>query len=772
MEISTAIFLYSLTGLFLAVLYLIISNIWQNRQIKKTLKEIKILKNEIGKVSQYNKNIIQYMRDEEKSSLEIEEDTDNHSRKKRRKHRQVLKKIMKKLESKSEHIEEFFIRRLPDKLGIISFLTGIVFFVNYSMEGSWTNIFGRLFIGLLLAGVLLIAGYLVFKKFRTLSSVLLSGAISTILFTVFAGFYQYHIIGKWLSFSILIILIASSVLISIAIRRQEIAIITFLAAFIAPLTSHISSEDYISLFLYITLVNIGVIVYDYFKKSIIINLISYLFTFLTYAVWLITEFMKRDDIPVLPAFIFLTLFYIMIFIILIINNIRENRKFIPLEFTGLMVATGLYYSVGVILIKRTGMEYYGVFTAFIAVIQYIYFLILYPRKNFDRRILNLFLSLTIMFSALAVPVEYFGKSVTLVWAIQAGALMYIAIRSDLKPMYGGSINLTLGAVITLFYNLYEQYVSTTTTAIFQPFLNEGFFVSLITALGLFFLIFIINKSPYDYVYFKFIKKSVYQAVLFVIAIITIYLTIKFELEYYLMQHTNNQAIIKTYTSIFNFGFLLLTMLPSLFINKQIVIKISVFLGIVMLVLYIFHYAYIYSNLRNSFLLSVNVSKQDYNIHFYAVGLLFIAAVIMFIDSYKLQYVSKKFSVLTLFLGLFFLLYLISAELTNFVVIKKFTPYILIQDLVVRSHIYNYSLIWSIISFILIVIGIVFKYKNLVFSGILLYFIVFIKILTYDMIRLNSQDLTILFTTMGFIMLISAFLIQLNFRRLKTINHHQ
>jgi uncharacterized membrane protein len=104
------------------------------------------------------------------------------------------------------------------------------------MELDWINNYGRLFFGVLLTLVLLLCGYLIRNKYFQFSNILMGGGIAAFIFSIFASYYHYHLIPLWIWYIAIIITIASSVIISVTVKRQEIVLITFISAYIAPFT--------------------------------------------------------------------------------------------------------------------------------------------------------------------------------------------------------------------------------------------------------------------------------------------------------------------------------------------------------------------------------------------------------------------------------------------------------------------------------------------------------------------------------------------------------
>ncbi len=657
--------------------------------------------------------------------------------------------------------------KVLDKLGVLMILLALIFLVGLGIEYNWINSIGQVFFGIIIGGVLLIFGYLFKAKFPKLASVLFGGGFSSLIFTTFSAYYQYDLIPLWAAYLLVVVVIGISVIIAVVSGDNEVAILTFAAGFIAPLTVNFAREDYKLLFIYVLLLDLGVLAFDYFRKSLFINLLTFIFTFLIYGIWLIEKILKPNpDIPFGGSMLFLTLFYILIFIAIIINNIKEGRKFIGLEFSLLISATATYYTAGYIIIDKLGLDYKGIFTLWIAVINYAFFLILYPKRNFDRRILNLFLALSMMFFGLVVPVQLMGKSPTLVWALQAVLLMFISIKADLNGMKLGSLELTVLMLGSLFFDLYDQYVGTVANVeIADSSYLRTFISTTLAVFSLFANAYLLKFEKKDYFGVKFLPKKVYQGILVGLGFLTFYITVRLAIIYSAIQIYDDQAVIKLFLSLFNYSLLLIPALIALFVDKKPVNLAAIGSFVLAYALYLVTYAGSWSDLRDQYLLTGDVSKLIYDLHYIAALMLAIISLAGLKALTKILHEHNTISYLSTFVFVGLVLFFISNELANWIIVKTYQPHLLIQAMLQKIHRLHYTIVWGITALLLLILGISLKDKELKVSGILLYLISLVKIGVYDYFKLNNEELIILFIVMGSVMLLGALVFQWHYNSL-------
>ncbi len=763
MNPTYAIALYLSIFSLIFILFLLFNILKINRNLSQLGKAVSTLKKDLSKVQRAEREVINTIisRDRAREIFREEGILDlKHARKEDRVAK--VKARHRKINMFLERAEDFIGHKLLDKLGIISFLLGLVLLVGVGIEYNWINSIGRVFLGLVSAGVLLALGYLIRRRFVVLSAVLLGGGMASLVLTLFSAFYVYALLSLPLTYGLIALVVIIAVGLSVITGRTEIAVLTFAAGFIAPLTVNLSSSDYWIIFTFVLLLDLGVVLYDYFRKSLLINVVSFAFTYLIYAVWLIDKFwFHKEDVPFYGSMIFLTVFYLMIFVIVLINNVKENRRFLPIEFSMILSANALYYTAGYIIIVRTGVDYKGIFTLWISLVNYGFFLWLYPRKNFDRRILNLFLGLSIMFLALVIPVEYMGKSPTLVWALQAVVLMFVGIRANVTGMKLGSIELTILMLASLGFDLYDQYLN-----IFKemqaitPIFNRGFLSSMLAVVSLLTNAFLLKYEKQDYFGFKFLKKKAYQGFLVLSALIAFYIAFRFELRSLATQIYENDLVVDVILSMLNYGLLMLLALPALFIHKKPVMYMAIVSFVLAYLMYVFDYAFSWADLRNAYLVSPFIGVKEYSYHYYSALMLLVIS-ISGLSSLRRAKTSNPLidnilSVLMISLVLVFL----SNELDNIIVVVKYRPNILIRGILLKVFSMYYTMLWSAFALLLLVIGFIFKTKEVRFGSFVLMALTLVKVFVYDYFKLRSDELMVVFMWIGFILLIGSIIYHL------------
>ena len=196
-------------------------------------------------------------------------------------HKTIGEKIQAKIKNfktNNPDIEKFIGENLISKIGILILVLGISFFVKYAIDNEWINEVGRVGIGFLSGGILLAVAHKLQKNYKAFSSILVSGAITVFYFIITYAFKEYELFNQSTAFILLILITIFSVAISILYDRKELGILSLIGAFAVPVLTSTGTGNFVVLFTYLLIVNIGFLIVSIKKKWFIINVLTFVFT--------------------------------------------------------------------------------------------------------------------------------------------------------------------------------------------------------------------------------------------------------------------------------------------------------------------------------------------------------------------------------------------------------------------------------------------------------------------------------------------------------------
>ncbi|HEY4110560.1 DUF2339 domain-containing protein [Puia sp.] len=329
-------------------------------------------------------------------------------------------------------MEKFIGENLISKIGIAVLVLAIGFFVKYAIDNDWIGPIGRVGIGLLCGGILIGIAHRLRNHYTAFSSVLVGGGLAVLYFTVALAYHEYQLFGQATAFVIMLVVTAFSVLLSLLYDRQELAIIALAGGFITPFLVSNGAGNYVVLFSYLLILNVGLLVIAYNKIWRLLNILSFGFTALLFASWLLSLPYDAPAATYRGGWEFGTAFYLLFFIINIAYTVRNSKHFIASDFGILLANTCLYFSAGLYFITQLGDERYkGLFCALMGVFHLGATWFLFRKVAVDKNILYLLVGLTLSFVSLTAPIQLHGHYITLFWASEAVLLYWLFIRSQI-----------------------------------------------------------------------------------------------------------------------------------------------------------------------------------------------------------------------------------------------------------------------------------------------------------------------------------------------------
>ncbi|WP_445735579.1 DUF2339 domain-containing protein [Mariniflexile sp.] len=684
-------------------------------------------------------------------------------------------------------LEKFIGENLINKLGILILVLGISFFVKYAIDKNWINEYARVGIGILSGSLVMAIAHKLKKNYAAFSSVMVAGAVSIFYFTIAIAFHEYHLFNQTVAFIIMVVITAFSVLISVAYNRQELAVLSLIGGFAVPFMVSTGSGNYMVLFTYITILNIGILAISYFKKWNIVTILSFLFTTLLFFSWVVKE-LFNDTLPHSGALAFATLFYFVFSITVVLNNLRNKGTFSLIEYGILIANTFFFFGIGITIIHDWELQIKGVFTLSLAVYNLIYAIILYKKFGLDKNAIYLLIGLTLTFVTLTIPIQFKGNHITLFWAAEAVLLFWLSQKSKINGFKWGAMVVQFLSIVSLVIDWGQKYAYTNEDDALQLILNPIFITGIVVMAALIATYTIIKKENVSFKFLGFDLFPYYKNLVLIVAIGMGYLVGLLEIVYQSNQFIANKPSALSFAVVYHFAFSAFLLYFGLK-SKTIFFKKGVLLlAIANIVLYILLF---YKLASNEMVANYNL-ELNYN-HAFIFHYIILACLVYFgICLLKYSKENPVFNFLSpklaLWLFAFAIVYVFSVEVIihslkfapqlvdvnqlNSSFPKKaidnhyFDDYGRIQyinsafDAVKRQIIkIGYPILWGVLSFLFLIIGIKRQWKQLRIIALSLLGITIIKLFAYDINNVSETGKIIAFILLGVLILVISFVYQ-------------
>ncbi len=669
----------------------------------------------------------------------------------------VVKKVVKP-KGKS-NLEKFIGENLISKIGVIILIIGVAIGAKYSIDNDLISPLTRIILGYLTGIGLIAVGMKLKKKYHNFSSVLVSGAIAILYFMTFLAYSLYDLFPQFFAFGLMVLFTIFTVFAAIQYNKQVIAHIGLVGAYAVPFLLSDGSGQVAVLFSYMAIINLGIlfIALQRYWKPLYYS--SFFLTWLIYFGWYASNY--EIDIHFELAFIFLLVFFVTFYSIFLVYKLRKKEKFTTGDVILQLINAFVFYGIGFSILQEhpVGEQLLGVFTLANAIIHFVVSTIIYRLKLADKNLFYFTSGMVLVFISIAFPVQLDGNWVTLLWAAEAALLFWIG-RTKKVPIYEKLaypvIALTFFSLIQdwWFYYVEYSYVSDTQKTSMIPFFNISVLTSLLCVGSLGYILYLHRSDKHPFPWSNY--KTWYQLIsLWISAMFLsiLYMTFFLEIIEYWNTFEDNRSEFRGIW-LLNYTLFFLTVLSFVNIKKfknMIFGYINIFLNLFALLIFLTNGLYMLSELRENYLNPTLLESGEAGLYHSGIRYITLAFGIgLLIACY--QYVRQEFLGRTFMIAFDVILqiaviWILSSELIHWLDMLGYAS----------SDKLGLSILWGIYSLLLIVLGFWKKIKHIRIIAFSLFGITLIKLFLYDISHLNTISKTIVFVSLGLLLLVISFL---------------
>lgn len=686
--------------------------------------------------------------------------------------KQPFPPLESKPRKKDSNLEKFIGENLISKIGIVITIIGVGIGVNYAIDHELITPLMRVILGYGVGAALLVFSLVLRKKYENFSAVLISGSVSIAYFITYAAFSFYSFIPRIPAFAMMVLLTIAAVYIAISYGRQIIAMIGLVGAYAVPFLLSDGSGNYLVLFTYVAIINAGILVIAFRKYWKLLFNTAFILTWLIYVTWFTLEY--KDGQHTQLALGFSLLFFIIFYATFLANKLLKKRPFHWGDIVFVMANGFIYYGMSYLALDyKPANNLLGLFTVINAIFHLVAAGITYKRKA-DDKLFYLLLGIALIFITIAIPVQLDGSWVTLLWAGEAALLYWIGRSRSTRFYEQLSYLLVFAAFFSLthdwadanrFYNpeLPDTYV--------RPFLNIHFLNSVLFSACFAFISYISSNKKYEEPEANTSPfRPVMNYVVGGIFIVAAYHTFAAEISMYWNQlyadsilslnpdieHAfsdglsgNHDFTRFKYIWLVNYTMAFLTILSFTNIRKlknKAFGWLNMVLNILALLLLFVWGFEVLGNLRESYLNNDSASVFNIGMRYisFALGGLLVYACH---DYLKRGILGKKHPALFDAILHIFILAIASNELVTWLEVAGSG----------QSHKLGLSILWGVYSLLLIIMGIAKRKQHLRIGAMILFGITLIKLFFYDLSHLSTISKTIVFVSLGVLLLVISFL---------------
>lgn len=643
-------------------------------------------------------------------------------------------------ESKKEHRDiltplfEFLKQNALTVIGIFTLVLGIGYFVKYAIDRNWIGENTRVGIGFFTGAVIITTGHFLRKNYTVFSSIITGGGIAVLYFTITIAYREYQFFSQTVAFSITSLITLISIALSYYYKSEILIIFSLFGGLLAPLMISNGESNYVFLFTYLTVLNIGMLAITFLKNWKSVGWISFIFTTIYLSYW---SFDKPQMIGICFYLIAYIIFYAFALQHYILKNMLQTFDILMLVLINLSSVIGIVYIFN-------SLEYepviifpllFGIFNLFLLYREY--------RKKNPGINYSVFTGITVSLFTIAIALQFKTHLITSVWAVEATLLIFIWKKTDLS-VFKICFYVLFPLVIIAQIITWSEYIDAKNMSfVFNPV----FLTSSVTVITIFANLILLRKVNNE----ESRNISLLENIFTVVSFGMIYTAFLLEILYHISDR--KWIIIFTVALLFSlyYIFMILLLRKKLEINKILEAGLLyLFLSLV-----IVHTAVAGTEIVNSFLM------KEVGFSAYLFYLLYVL---------PFTYLTIKF--LTQSHALKFSYWLYSVTLIVAVSFELYHLYILLntngisQVYILEKHfrILYLPIIWAVLASIFIYKGLKSETTEYNKIGFFLIAVMILKLYAYDVWEMDNISRIVAFIILGIILLMSSFL----FQRLKKI----
>nr|MDQ3018241.1 DUF2339 domain-containing protein [Bacteroidota bacterium] len=424
-------------------------------------------------------------------------------------------------------------------------------------------------------------------------------------------------------------------------------------------------------------------------------------------------------------------------------------------------------------------SYLGLFTLGNALLHAVVSIVVHRQKLYDRNLFYMVAGLALIFITIAIPVQLDGNWVTLLWAGESALLFWIGRNRQV----GFYEKLSYGLMLLAFTSMAGDWTTMSTLYNIEleatritPFFHISFLTSLLSIGCFVFILMTHRKSKNIGIENKVDPfRDLVNFLLPAVLLVSIYFTFRMEIATYWNQLYADSAKTSTVEGqdylnyywnedyhffkviwIINYSlffFTVLILFAGKYIRERSFHIVITGLACVTIIAFLSQGLYILSELRDHYIdpISTSYPKISLSIWIRYISYVFAAGMLFALHQYlRTTFQNKdKFKVHVAYDILLHvtILWVASSELITLMKLMQSN----------QSNKLGLSILWGVYALLLIALGIWKNKKYLRIGAIILFAVTLVKLVVYDLTQLDTISKTIVFVSLGLLLLIISFL---------------
>lgn len=351
-------------------------------------------------------------------------------------------------------------------LAVLLLLFATAFFLKYAFDNEWIGPTGQVALGLLVGSGLAYGGMRVHQRGRALFGQMLTAAGVVVLYlTTFATFGFYRLLPQEWGFVFLVLLVLESAALALVYEAFGIALMALIGGLLTPLLLHSETDQYVTLFVYLLVLNAGVVVVTVLRPWPVLCTLALLGTQAIFGGWAQINYHPEK---LAWALGFQGGLFLLFQGQLLLTHAWRGR-WMDVEGLVRLILLAFFFGLSVFALMWTDYrEWMSTLAIGFAILYTATAWWLLHRKPDNPPLLLTLITIAMAFIAFSIPLEARAAWIPVGWAVQGLALWWFGLRIRNLPLR------LMGLVLLVLAVLRLAFIDTpfTNRELFVPFLNS------------------------------------------------------------------------------------------------------------------------------------------------------------------------------------------------------------------------------------------------------------------------------------------------------------
>lgn len=342
------------------------------------------------------------------------------------------------------------------RVGIVTLLAGIGFFLKYSIDKGWLGPAARVGLAAITGLAMLVAGTrLLGRRYHALGQGLMGGGLATLYFAIFAAHQMFDLIDAGPAFALMAAVTVLAGGTAVVFDSMLVAILGIIGGYATPFMLDTAPASPVPLFIYLLVLGCGVLGLCFWKNWPLVNLLAFLGTW-GLVVPALGDPMLYDKSQFFDVFPFVVGFFLLFSTATFLFKIVRSARTDLFDIVALFANAAVFFTVGRKMLldafPASGNQPVAILSLALACFYAAHVWFILWRRIVDRDLVVSFLGLASTFLAITMPLLLSAEWVTASWAIQAVVMLWMAERLGSRFLRLAAIAV-IGLVLGRFFLL-------------------------------------------------------------------------------------------------------------------------------------------------------------------------------------------------------------------------------------------------------------------------------------------------------------------------------